>query len=555
MARIRKSVKPDNGKIQAVWRVGGYIRLSREDGADESLSVVNQKKIIEEYFLECLDADAVFVGSYVDDGMTGTDYDRPEFQRLMSDIENGSVNCVVCKTLSRAFRNYSDQGYFLENFFPKNKTRFISIGSPAIDSFLNPDIISGLEVPITGLMNDRFAGKTSEDVRRTFNHKRKNGLFIGAFAPFGYAKDPNDKNKLVIDDAAADVVRDIFSLFVNMGYSLGGITRYLNERGIPNPTKYKRENGLNYHNSSSHLNDGLWSATVIRGMLKNKVYIGHMVQGRQKVVSYKVHDRVAMPEEEWFIKENTHAPIVTVDMFEKADALLLRDMRTPNQSHTVHLLSGYVRCFDCGKALVRHPARDRVYYMCCTYKRKSKAHCTKHSIREDILITAVLEAIKMQIHVVDKLVSVPNQINSGTGAQRKSANTEALLEKHKAEHAKLKNASSSLYLDWKSEVISKEDFLHMKGVFDQQIGTLNQQITVLESDIERYEKGVDTEDQMLTAFLENKNIKALSRGALASLVDMILVHESKEITIRFKFANQFERVLEYIRENSAVTGE
>jgi len=182
-----------------LWKIGAYIRLSREDGADESMSVINQRKIIDDYILQHLDSESVAVDTYVDDGLTGTDYERPAFQRLMQDIESGIVNCVICKTLSRAFRNYSDQGFFLENFFPRNKTRFISIGSPHIDSFLNPDIIHGLEVPLTGLINDRYAGRISEDVRRTFDTKRRNGEFIGAFAPYGYAKDPDNKNKLVID--------------------------------------------------------------------------------------------------------------------------------------------------------------------------------------------------------------------------------------------------------------------------------------------------------------------------------------------------------------------
>ena len=165
------------------WRVAAYIRLSREDGNDESLSVVNQKKIIAEFLAASFQGEYILCGQYVDDGVSGTDYDRPEFQRMLQDIRTGRINCVVCKNLSRAFRNYSDQGYFLESFFPLHGTRFIALGEPRVDSFLNPEMIHGLEIPISGLMNDRYAAKTSSDIRRTFDTKRRRGEFIGACAP------------------------------------------------------------------------------------------------------------------------------------------------------------------------------------------------------------------------------------------------------------------------------------------------------------------------------------------------------------------------------------
>lgn len=199
---------------------------------------------------------------YIDDGQSGTDYDRPEFQRMLCDVERGKVNCIVCKNLSRAFRNYSDQGYFLESYFPKFHTRFVTLGDPKVDTFTDPEVVSGMEVPISGLMNDRFACKTSNDIRRTFDTKRRRGEFIGAFAPYGYLKDPEDKNHLIIDPDAAEVVRDIFCWYVygdmkmekekeerfrgNM--SKEGIARRLNDLGIPNPTAYKRRQGLKYCN-------------------------------------------------------------------------------------------------------------------------------------------------------------------------------------------------------------------------------------------------------------------------------------------------------------------
>ena len=179
-AKPRTQNPTQAGRI--TWLVAVYIRLSREDGGEESGSVINQKKILTEYMEKQFLGQYVLVDFYVDDGLSGTDDTRASFMRVIQDIEDGRVNCVVCKTLSRAFRNYSDQGYYLESYFPQKKVRFISTGDPKIDTFTNPEAITGLEVPITGLMNDRYAAKTSDDVRRTFDHKRRNGEFIGALA-------------------------------------------------------------------------------------------------------------------------------------------------------------------------------------------------------------------------------------------------------------------------------------------------------------------------------------------------------------------------------------
>ena len=297
--------------VQLFWKIAVYIRLSREDGNVESESVVNQKKILTEFLEQYFDGQYVVVDFYVDDGLSGTDDTRASFMRMIADIEDGKVNCVVCKTLSRAFRNYSDQGYYLEAYFPQKNVRFISTGDPKIDTYTNPEAITGLEVPITGLMNDRFAAKTSSDVRRTFDHKRRKGEFIGAFAPYGYLKNPENKNHLILDEEVVPIKCDILRWFIHDGMSLAGIAKRLNEMGVPNPTAYKRSQGHAYCNPSVEINDGLWVSSTVRRILTDQMNLGHMVQGKQRVVSYKVHDRVTTSPNEWFIKENTHEATYT----------------------------------------------------------------------------------------------------------------------------------------------------------------------------------------------------------------------------------------------------
>jgi Recombinase./Resolvase, N terminal domain. len=290
--------------------------------------------------------------------MSGTDDERLDFQRMIHDIKDGTVNCIICKTLARAFRNYADQGYFLEEFFPLYNTRFICLGSPTFDTYLNPESITdGMDVPITGLMNDRYAARTSADIRRTFDTKRRKGEFIGAFAPYGYVKDPENKNILIIDEEAAQVARDIFHWRVVEGMSKVGIVRHLNEFAIPTPTQHKHSQGLMLRTPNQSRNDGLWGITAIGRILKNRVYVGDMMQGMKRMISYKVHKSISTPEEEWFIVENTHQAIIDKDIFSKAQELDKRNTRIVSNSKKVLLFSGFLRCADCERNMTKNTSR------------------------------------------------------------------------------------------------------------------------------------------------------------------------------------------------------
>lgn len=538
-------------KKQAVlWRIAVYIRLSREDGNEESESVVNQKKILKEFLEQYFEGKYEITDYYIDDGLSGTDDTRADFMRMVQDIEQKKVNCVVCKTLSRAFRNYSDQGYYLEYYFPQKNVRFISTGDPKIDTHLNPEVITGLEVPITGLMNDRFAAKTSSDIRRTFNTKRRNGEFIGAFPPYGYLKAPKDKNQLILDEDIVPIKRDILQMIVHDGMSLNGVAKRLNELGIPNPTAYKRSKGWNYCNPKVKENDGLWTGSTVRRVMLDKVNLGHMVQGRQRVVSYKVHDKIAVPEEEWFIKENTHEPTFTQEEYDTMARLLARDTRAPTGKPILHLFSGFLKCKDCGKALQRKSAKEKVYYACRTYTEKSKDKCTKHSIRLDLLEKSVLAAIRAQIALVDSLKNIVAEINQMPNVDTQSVRTRKLLSDRTQEVEKIRRIADNLYVDWKGGEISRTDYQRMKKKFEKQIDQIETVIMNLEEEQRRMDKSMNDENPLFTEILKWGNIEKLDRNLLVELVDTIYVHENKEITIVFRFQDELERIFEFVELNT-----
>lgn len=548
MPRIRKS-HTQRTSVEPFWKIGLYIRLSREDENENgSESVINQEKILRDFVDDYFEPGSfVVVGIFADDGLTGTDTSRPAFKRLEGCIVRKEVNCMIIKSLARGFRNLADQQKFLEEFIPLHGARFICTGTPFIDTYANPRSASGLEVPIRGMFNEQFAATTSEEVRKTFKMKRERGEFIGAFAPYGYKKDPDNKNHLLIDEEAADVVKSIYHWFVNEGYSKKGIAQKLNQMGEPNPEGYKKKKGFKYNNPNSEVNDGLWSAKTIAFMLQNPVYTGVMVQGRQRVISYKVHKTVSIPEDEWFVVPNTHEAIIDKKTFEKAQALHQRDTRAAPSKKEVYLLSGFVRCADCKKAMHRKTAKNIAYYFCRSYV--DKKICTKHTIRQDKLESAILAAVQTQIAVIDRLAEEIEKINNAPVINRENKRLAHALSKAQKQLEQRKDAFDNLYLDWKSGELSQDEYRRLKGKIAEQIQQLEQNISCLKEEIQVMANGIETDDPYLTTFLKHKNIQSLNRGILVELIHTVWVHENGEITVDFNCADEYQRVADYIENN------
>ncbi len=552
MPRIRKD-RAAQSFTEPFWKIGLYIRLSREDDRkedkeDDSESIINQEKILRDFVDEYFEPGTyAIVDIFPDDGLTGTDTSRPEFKRLEGCIIRKEINCMIIKSLARGFRNLADQQKFLEEFIPVHGTRFINIGNPFIDTYANPRAAGGLEVPIYGMFNEQFAAVTSEEIRKTFKMKRERGEFIGSFAPYGYRKDPEDKNSLLIDEEAAETVRSIFHWFVNEGNSKRGIAKRLNQMGILNPEAYKKKKGLKYQNPNSKKNDGLWSANTVYRLLQNPVYIGVMVQGRNRVISYKVHKQINVPEEEWFIVPNTHEAIIDKATFDKAQALHRRDTKTAPEQKEVYIMSGFVRCADCKKAMHRKLAKGIAYYHCRTFVDKKT--CTKHTIREDKLQAAVLQSLRIQFMLADSLAEEIEDINNAPVLHRESKRLSYALTQAEKQLKQHNDASDSLYMDWKSGEITKEDFRRLKGKITEQIQQFEQSISYLKDEMQVMADGIDADDPYLTTFLKHENIESLTRGIVVELIDTIWVHENGEITVDFNFADQYQRIVDYIENN------
>ena len=524
-------------KVSNLFNVAIYIRLSREDGdKEESDSVGNQRKLLTEYVAK--KEDFILYDIYVDDGYSGTNFNRPSFQKMIADIEDGKVNCVVVKDLSRFGRDYIDTGRYLERYFPELGVRFISV-TDSIDSMKQAyDML----LPIKNIFNEQYARDISKKIQATVKSKQKAGEFIGAFTSYGYKKSPVDKNKLVIDDYAADVVRRIFSLYIQ-GYGKQRIAKLLNSEGILCPAEYKKVNGENYKNCNRLESTTYWSYSTINSILHREMYVGNMVQGTK-------HQRMRskqkkMPKEEWIIVENTHEPIIDKETWEKAQSLLQKRTRELGLETNKNIFAGFVKCGDCGRAMTKNMWRradgSKTYSLYCgTYKRNGKQYCTPHTLPMAVLEDIVLGDLKAIVDSVDNLKELVQSQSFTASKVKRIADTE--LSKIKAELERVKRLKKSIYEDYREELISKEEFLSYREDYLKKEEIYSKQIEALE---EKKKDNV-TEDVFETPWikrlLELKDIETLDRDIVVEMISEIKVYENRKIKITYNFGNELEHL-------------
>lgn len=541
-----------------IWNIAKYIRLSREDGddKDESNSVTSQNKILDELVFDLTQNSNdkyVVYDTYVDDGFSGTDFNRPGFQKLLKDMKDNHINMIVTKDLSRLGRNYIEVGNYIEQIFPLFNVRFVTKAED-IDSFSKPTSVNSIIVPFKNLINDEYCRDISNKIILANNARKRNGQYLGSFPIYGYKKDPNDKYKLIIDDESANVVKKIFSLFLE-GKGRVTITKYLNDRGILNPTAYKQQVlKNNYVNSSNLKGNTLWCDTTVSRILKNEMYTGTLIQGTKKMLSYKVHKLVDIPKEDWIVVENNHEAIIDKETFKKVQDIISRDTRIKNDgSGEVSLFAGYIRCADCNRAMNKKSTNNKYktyyYYVCNTYRKKSIGICTKHTIRSDYLEKAVLKSIKVQIDLAIDIEKMIMQINKSEKRNLCNNNIEQMINSKNNEIQKVKELKKCVYEDWKLGDITKDEYFEYRDSYEKKLEILKENIKYLENEKEKYKEQILGENIWIKNLKDKQNIETLTRDVVVELIDCIYVQENGDITIKFKFADEMERMVEYIKIN------
>lgn len=524
-------------KVLNLFNVAIYIRLSREDGdKEESDSVGNQRKLLTEYVSR--HDNFILYDIYIDDGFTGTNFNRPAFQKMIADIEDKKVNCVVVKDLSRFGRDYIDTGRYLERIFPELGVRFISV-SDNIDSIKQAyDML----LPIKNIFNEQYARDISNKIQATVKSKQKAGEFIGAFTSYGYKKSSVNKNKLVIDEYASEVVKRIFAMYAQ-GIGKQSIAKQLNAEGILCPSEYKKLNGENYKNCNRLKTTSYWTYSTINTMLHNEMYIGNMIQGKKhQRMRGKQHK---VDKENWVRVENTHEPIIDRDTWDKVQKLLSKKHRDIDLETNKNIFAGFIKCGDCGRSMMKNFWRradgSKSYsFYCGTYKRSGKDYCTPHTLPFQVLNDIVLGDLKAIIRNVENLQELIKKQSCTELKIKNSTNTE--LIKVKAELERVKKLKKSIYEDYKDELISKEEYLSYREDYQQKEALYSKQIETLEAK----KKETVTEDVFETPWLkrllELKDIEELDRDIVVEMIDEITVYENRKIKIRYNFGDELEHL-------------
>lgn len=517
------------------YNVGIYLRLSREDeSTHESASISNQRDFLTKYaFDNCWKIHDV----YIDDGWSGTSFDRPAFKKMLQDIEAKKINMVIVKDLSRLGRNTARVIDFIEEYFPIHNIRFIAVND-GIDTF--EDSSSNAMSPFLAVMHDMYCKDISKKVRTAFNTKRNKGEYIGSYAPFGYMKDPDDKNKLIIDEEAAPIVRRIFELLLN-GHSYKQITHLLNDEGVIPPAVYRSQNSSFDRNFSR---SKLWSTTMIRNIIKNPTYSGNITQNKVRKINYKTDKLINIPKDKWISIENTHEGIIDIETFEIAQRIANTKVNytKDKEIQSRHLLQGIIFCGDCGARMTfEHAAKSKYYVVCSTYIHKSKKACTRHSIHEDTFNEHVLEELKK---LAQPSVDKNKVLAALKGIKPLSKNTiekEILTLQNRLDD--ISRALKTLYEDKIKGVISQYDFIELSnGYIKERENILPRLAAINEKKLQQQEaSSTDIHLKLLENFLEMNDI---IKQDLVQLIDKIEVFEvdkkQKRVEITYKFKNPLE---------------
>ena len=517
-----------------------YLRLSRDDGDNvESNSIINQRSLLRDY---ARNHDFMILEEFVDDGISGLTFNRPDFNRMMAMVNDKVIDTIIVKDLSRFGRDYIETGKYLQRIFPAMGVRFISVNDH-YDSLTADTNETHLVMPIKSLINDSYCRDISTKVRSTQKAKRQKGEFIGAFAPYGYRKDDKQRNHLVVDETIRPTIEKIFTLKLD-GYSSNAIAGFLNQAGIETPLQRKKAcqekikgfHGYNYK----------WDTKMVNRILTNRVYTGTLEQGKQTKLNYKSQKSVAVNPTDWVRVDDTHEAIISKSTFEIANNLLLRDVK--HGKNVPDLFAGLLFCGDCQAQLVQRKLlnkdKETVQYICSTYN--NGRGCSRHAMKQEMVLDLVSTIIHQHLNWKSYLIkAVPDYVNQ---EQFLEVDFTGLIVKQK----KYKQLLQSLYLDLDDGVITDAEYHEFQRSYRQKLTQIEDTIIQKKALAQTlYDKLQDKEkwiDQLSTI----QNNQELNRLTLVSLLDRIVIHENQELTLVFHDMAELEILQQFSHKETEV---
>lgn len=503
-----------------MYNVALYIRLSKEDvdrGYDESESITNQRALLLDY-VDKLGDQYKLIDIYIDQGYTGTNFNRPSFIRMMQDINLKKINTVITKDLSRLGRDYIETGKYIEKIFPEKNIRYISV-TDGIDTFAKDNGNNEI-APFKSILNDMYSKDLSKKIRTALHTMQKQGKWVAANTPFGYMRDPNDKNKLVICEEEAEIVKTIFNMAL-AGNKLYTIRDYLVENNIPTKSKIRK-------NKNTY-----WECKTIKQILKNEVYVGNTVQNKVSKISYKNKKLRPNPREEWNIVENTHTPIIEKKSFDLIQKMITVQRYDRNKKSNFFLLDGLLFCYECHHKIgIRQKTKLNRYYMTCNYYRRySKLNlCTSHGFSYDNLEEVVIMKLKNIFLSVNK-EKLKDRIRN---SNYKKSYTD-MLNKIKGDIKKQENNLDMMYIDKINNNISKEMYERLSNKIKKEIKIKQDKYNEILNNLENVEYYNDENlDKVIKDFL---SLQEPTPELMKIIINKIYVHQDKQIDIIFNFKN------------------
>ena len=534
-----------------IYHAAIYLRLSQEDGdisvsdKNESNSISTQRDLIHAYLQK--QADILYVTEFCDDGYTGTNFDRPGFNDMMKAVREKRVDCIVVKDLSRFGRDYIESGKYIQKIFPMLGIRFVAIND-GYDSADTGNQSNDFVLPFKNLINDSYCRDISIKSRSNLEVKRRNGEFVNNFAVFGYMRSPDDKHKLVVDEEAAVIVRNIFN-WKQEGWNAQQIANHLNKLHFPSPMEYKKKCGHNYRTSFKTKTTAQWSAVAVLRILKNPVYTGVLEQGKTTTPNYKVKTKVVKDESKWARVENAHEAIITPAQFELVQVVLGMDTCRAENNEEIYPFSGMIYCADCQSPMLHRAATSngkKYHYYVCSGNKKDKNSCTTHNIKCDLVEEVVLATVQAHISMAIDIDSAMSQVDSLDWEQREVRKINAQISAMELDVEKFSRIKLELYEDLKGGLISKEEYYSFKEDYDVRINSIKQQISNLVSQRNAIEGGLTSAQGWFAQFRKYENIEKLTRLAIVSLIERVEINDNKDIHVKFRHADQFAAALEYL---------
>ncbi|MFI3214739.1 MAG: recombinase family protein, partial [Eubacteriales bacterium] len=511
----------------------------------ESNSIGSQRDLIRSFIKD--NTDMQIYDIYIDDGCSGSNFDRPEFKRMMNDVNEGSVNCVIVKDLSRFGRDYIEAGRFIQKIFPALSVRFIAI-TDDYDSLTADSTSSSLVLPVKNFVNDSYCRDISQKVRSHQKIKRANGEFIGAFATYGYNKNPENKNQLIVDDYARGIVCNIYEWKL-LGMSLGAIAGKLNMLAILSPSEYKKSQGMKYRTGFEKGSAALWSAVAVKRILSNQVYIGTLEQGKQEKINHKVNKRIDKLPQEWVRVENTHEAIIKAKDFGRIQELLKYDGRASKDTNVGNLFTGILFCGDCKAPMIKRSNKykgiETVYYICQT-KNKSQG-CTRHSVKEEQLKVIILKEIKAFLSCMVDFEEIVSTLSDLEVNFDQIMEWDTQIAASQKEYNKYYGLKAGLYDDLKEGLINKTEFDNFHRLYSDKCDALEQKNKKQKALIKQMFKNGVSAGVQIESMKKSIDLEQLDRTLLVSMVEKIWIYEDKRIMIDFCYQSEL-RTLQMLKD-------